>query len=140
MSEKVAPPKAFSWLKVIHESGMSGLTAMLASHSAPVVYDPAIPMLKLEIHKSMMVFAETTGIENVRSHLMSHFGPDLVLETIFGEASASPAMMSQERKIQRLKNACEVVMTDKFSTDVANEFGAKVIVESVKPLAVKKVT
>jgi hypothetical protein len=129
---KIIAPASFSWSKIISDCGLSGFDIMLASQCVPVYYDASIPKLHLEIHVALKVYSEKKGINSLLANLVKIFGDDLVLETTFGDAIGSPALIAQENKISKYHQALVSISEDGFTTRMNKEFGAKVVIQSIK--------
>ncbi len=127
-------PESFSWGKLILDMRLKGLPALIACHTDPLRYDANGPKLSLQINKNLEELAGSPAMERLRTALQDHFGKELELEMGFGPARNSPASVAFEKRVGRYAQAYSTIAEDDFIAQIIQEFGGKVIVESVRPL------
>lgn len=130
----VNTPESFSWGKLISDMKLTGLTAMIACHAEPVLYDANGPKLSLQINKSLQELSDSPAMNRLILCLKDHFGESLSLEIGFGPAVKSPAAVAYDRRITRYTQAYSSIAEDDVIAQIIAEFGGKVIVDSVRPL------
>ena len=126
-------PESFSWGKLIADMKLKGLSAMIACHTEPVRYDAAVPRLELQVVKNMQELVDSPAMERLAMALKDHFGEKLELEIGFGPAKRSPAAIAFEKRVGRFTQAYTNIAEDDLVAKLIEEFGARVIVESVTP-------
>ncbi len=126
-------PMSFSWTRLIVDMKLTGLPAMMACHCAPVHYDASVPSLRLELAEPMAALIDSPAMQGVRAALTGYFGDALQLTIEPGEALKSPANIAQANRVGRFQLAYASIANDEFVRDLMREFGATVMVESVRP-------
>lgn len=124
-------PKEFDWATVLFDSGMHGLTLMLARHTVVTTYDNEIPLLSVEIHEALQPIAQEYGIDDMVGHLKTVFGPSLQMRATFGLALESLAVEAHTQRVASMVDTMTTLMEDSFVADMAREFGAKVYIDSI---------
>lgn len=126
-------PQSFSWGRLIVDSHLTGLPAMIACHVEPTFYNAEIPLLRLELPEPMKAFDKTPAMETFKTALREFFGDQLELDIVEGPALRSPASQASARKVDGLTKAYETIMNDDMVKELLRDFpGAKVLIESVK--------
>lgn len=127
-------PNSFSYGRLIVETRLTGLSAMIACHCEPVFYNAEIPLLRLEVPEALDAMKQSPAMAQFKSALTDYFGEGLELELVEGPALGSPAAMSAARKIDGLVKAHESLMKDDVINKMLKDFGGKVLVETIEPL------
>lgn len=127
-------PQSFSWGRLIAETKMSGLTALVACHCEPTFYNANKPFLRLEFNEGLAALKESPAMDKLKSTLKGFFGESLDLEIVDGPALRSPAMLASSKKMASFQSAYETIMDDDFVNKMIKDFGAKVLTESVKSI------
>lgn len=124
-------PKSFSWGRVIQESRLRGVPAMIACHCEPITYDSAKPALRLELKDEMRILQRSPAMGRLIDSLKEFFGEGLEVEITFGPAAKSPAALSGAKRIQGHVTALETVMRDDMVQEMIKKFGGQVVVDTV---------
>lgn len=127
-------PQSFCWGKLISDMKLKGLSAMIACHTEPVRYDASVPRLELQVVQHMAELQDSPAMERMTRALQDHFGEKLELDIEFGPAKRSPAAIAYEKRVGRFSRAYTSISDDDFVSHLIEEYGAKVIVDSVKPV------
>lgn len=127
-------PESFSWGKLIIDMKIKGLPALIACHTEPLRYDANGPLLALQVNKALQELEDSPAMERLAAALKEYFGEDLDLQMSFGPARRSPAVIAFEKRVGRYAQAYNSIASDDLVAQIIQEFGAKVIVESVRPL------
>jgi DNA polymerase-3 subunit gamma/tau len=127
-------PESFSWGKLILDMRLKGLAAMIACHTEPVIYDANGPKLTLEVNKTLEELKDSPGFTRMIQAIQDHFGENMHIVIGFGPAKRSPAAIAYEKRVNRYAQAYSTIAEDDFISRIIEEFGGKVIVESVRPL------
>lgn len=128
-------PQSFSWGRLIVEMRLTGFAAMIACHCEPVHYNADMPFLRIEVPEALDGFKQSQGMTQFTAALKDYFGESLELEMVPGPALKSPASLSAAKKVGAMTAAHELLMKDDFVQKMISEFGAKIFVESVAPVA-----
>ena len=122
-----------SWPEVVGALALGGMARMLAQHCELESRDATQIALRLpEEHRHL---AEAVYQDKLKAALEQHFGARLRLSIhVGGTAGNSPAEI--ENRAQRLKQAqaIEAIEADPFVRELVENFDARVIDESIKPL------
>ena len=137
MTTKKAPI-SFSYGRFIVESKITGLTAMLACHCDPVFYNADIPFIRIEMPPALNGFKESPAMKSFEMSLKSYFGEGLEIEFVNGPAANSPAYKQMNKKLTELKSVHQTIMNDDMIQKMVKDFGAKIIVDSIKPITAPK--
>lgn len=129
------PPQAFSWGRFIVENHLRGLAAMLACHCEPKFYNAEIPLLQLELPAPMAAFKDSPAMQELHGALKHFIGDSLELEVVCGKAAYSPTAQSCAKRVDGLVKAHEAVMGDALVREYVKRYGARVLVDTVKPVA-----
>lgn len=127
-------PQSFCWGKLITDMKLRGLSAMIACHTEPMRYDASIPRLELQVVQHMVELQDSPAMARLTGALQDYFGERLELEIGFGPAARSPAAIAYEKRVGRFNRAYTSISEDDFVAKLIEEYGAKVIVDSVKPI------
>ena len=85
-----------------------------------------------EIHKHLL---EKTYKEKIKIALDDYFGKPIQLKfSIGGGVGATPAEIKDSIKKTKLSNAISAIETDLFVRELIDNFDAKLIVSSIKPI------
>lgn len=130
----VNAPENFSWGKLIVDMKLKGLPALIACHTEPVQYDANGPSLVLQVNKNLQELHDSPAFTRLAEALKDHFGASLDLQITFGPATKSPASIAFDKRVGRYTQAYTAIAEDDLVARLIEEFGGKVIVESVKPV------
>lgn len=126
-------PQSFSWARLIYDMQLRGLPAMVALHCAPTSYDASVPQLRLELNERMAGLLDSEPTMRLKAALTEYFGEDLDLAIALGPAANSPAARAEATHVGKYASAYEAFMKDATVRSLIEEFGASILVESVRP-------
>lgn len=128
-------PQSFSFGRLIAETKLTGLAASIAMHSEPVFYNADLPFLRLELPREMSAFKNSPAMENLKRAFKQYLGDDLEIEMVDGPANNSLANRFSSKKIESIKEAHVTIMNDPMVQKMLKNLGAKILLETVKPVA-----
>ena len=121
------------WLAIIDNLKLNGMAKMLAQNCE--IKNFATDKIELcisEIHKHLL---EKTYKEKIKIALDDYFGKPIQLKfSIGGGVGATPAEIKDSIKKTKLSNAISAIETDLFVRELIDNFDAKLIVSSIKPI------
>lgn len=126
-----AAPPSFSWGRLIVEMKLTGLSAMIACHCEPVHYNAEIPFLRLEMPPGLDGLKGSPGMNRLSQALKNYFGENLELEISPGPAAGAPSVMASSKKIDAMSAAHQLIMNDEFVQKMLNDFGGKILTETI---------
>jgi DNA polymerase-3 subunit gamma/tau len=129
------PPstEAIDWHDLVSRLKLGGMARMLAQHTELLSRDDAGMILQVpEAHRHLL---EKPYRDKLQSALEEHFGRRIKLEFALGEASGNtPAERADQERQARQKVAIEAIDRDPFVRELVENFDARVIDESIRPL------
>ena len=122
-----------SWVQIIEELGVSGMTRMLARHCELVHLDGSRIELKLpRAHERLL---EKTFQEKLKSALQKQFGAAVHVSIGLGDLNGnSPVEIAGRERDRQQARAIAEIEEDPFVRDLVDNFGAQVNDASIKPL------
>jgi hypothetical protein len=123
--------KGFSWLRIVAESGMHGLSAILATHTRPVSFDEESRLLALQIENRVKALAEGGALNSMVQFLRGVFGERLEVRVEYLDDVVTPARIAKTRATQRMTVALADLMEDTHGEMAASIFGGKIVRESI---------
>ena len=130
-----AQTTAFSgdWVGLVNQLKISGMAKMLAQHCELAKQEGDILSLTLPPeHKHL---AEKPYQEKLKLALSEHFGKPMRISIELGATTGpTPVQVKQSEKAAQDKRAIESIEQDPFVRDLVEQFDAKVIESSIKPL------
>jgi DNA polymerase-3 subunit gamma/tau len=121
------------WSSIVAALGLQGPAGQLAAHCTLVGRSDSVVRLRLD--PSGEVFHRPQLVEKLGQALGRHFGADVRVDVVVGEADEpTPARRQAEAADERLKAAEREIETDANVRALREVFGARVQPGSVKPL------
>ena len=136
MATPVAPPAVeFSgdWIDLVNKLKLAGMAKMLAQHCELAKLEGAVVTLTLPPeHKHL---ADKAYQEKLKLSLSEYFGKPMRVNIALGVTTGpTPVQVQQSEKAAQEKLAIESIEQDPFVRDLVEQFDAKLIESSIKPL------
>ncbi len=126
---------AFSgdWVSLVNQLKIAGMAKMLAQHCELVKLEGDILVLTLPPeHKHL---AEKSYQEKLKMTLSEHFGRPIRITIELGATTGpTPVQVQKNEKAAQNKRAIESIEQDPFVRDLVEQFDAKIIESTIKPL------
>lgn len=121
------------WIALVDKLKLSGMAKMLAQHCALNDFsDQTLNLILPPEHKHL---ADKSYKEKLRTTLSDWFGTSIKLNIEFAEpASLTPLQVQRHEKAARDQRAIEAIEQDPFVAELREQFDAKVIESTIKPL------
>lgn len=121
------------WVALVNQLKLAGMAKMLAQHCALVQLEGDKVALTLPPeHKHL---AEKTYQEKLKLALSEYFGQPMRVHIELGATNGpTPVQVQQSEKAAQGKRAIESIEQDAFVRDLVEQFDAKLIESSIKPL------
>jgi DNA polymerase III subunit gamma/tau len=121
------------WTDLLTHLKLGGMARMLAQHSELVSYDADRMELRVpEAHRHLL---EKPYRDKLQSAVEEHFGRRVRLEFTLGEATGNtPAERADQVRQERQRGAIAAIDRDPFVRELVENFDARVIDESIRPL------
>ena len=130
-----AQQSAFSgdWVSLVNQLKIAGMAKMLAQHCELVKMDG--DMLALTLPPEHKHLAEKSYQEKLKISLSEHFGRPIRITIELGATTGpTPVQVQKNEKAAQDKRAIESIEQDPFVRDLVEQFDAKVIESTIKPL------
>ncbi len=130
-----AAPGAFNgdWISLVGKLKLGGMAMMLAQHCE--LNSMENDSFKLTLPTAHKHLAEKPYQEKLKNALTEHFGRPIKLNIELGITTGpTPVQVSQNQKAEREQRAIESIEQDPFVRDLVEQFDAKVIESTIKPL------
>ena len=120
------------WAAAIAAMKLSGMTRQLAQHCELVgESDGAVELRLAETHKHLL---EKSLQERLRAALEGYLGRSIRLAIGVGQlAGMTPAQLDEQERRRRIADAARSLDADPFVRDLVENFGARVVPDSIKP-------
>ena len=121
------------WSTMVDRLKLKGMTKMLAQHSEARVFSAdKIELCVPEIHKHLL---EEKYQDKIQESLDTYFGKPVKLKFSIGSITGlTPAALQQQKEQARQSAAVAAIETDPVVQQLVEEFDAKIIVSSIKPI------
>jgi DNA polymerase-3 subunit gamma/tau len=121
------------WANLVNKLKLSGMAKMLAQHCEMKCFDGEAAALTLPPeHKHL---AEKPYQEKLKSALTEYFGKSVRVHIELGAPTGiTPVQAQQSEKAAQEKRAIESIEQDPFVRELVEQFDAKVIESTIKPL------
>ena len=129
------PPGTFNgdWISLVGKLKLGGMAMMLAQHCE--LNSMENDYFKLTLPPAHKHLAEKPYQEKLKNALTDFFGRPIKLTIELGVTSGpTPVQVSQNQKAEREQRAIESIEQDPFVRDLVEQFDAKVIESTIKPL------
>ncbi len=122
-----------AWLAVIEHLKLNGMTKMLAQHcEAKLFSDNKIELCVPEPHKYLL---EKAYQDKLKAALENYFGKPIQVTFAIGSVTGLTSMVMQDREKQaKQSEAIAAIEADPFVRELIENFDAKLIVSSIKPI------
>ncbi len=121
------------WLALTNQLKLSGMTKMLAQHSEVKYFSPEeIELCVPEIQRHLM---DKSYQDRLQAALREHLGKPVRLKVSVGVITGmSLAELENREKQERQSQATAAIESDPFVRELVENFDAKLIVSSIKPI------
>lgn len=122
-----------AWLAVIDQLKLNGMAKMLAQHcEAKLFSDNKIELCVPEPHKYLL---EKAYQDKLKTALENYFGKPIQVTFAIGSVTGLTSMVMQDREKQaKQSEAIAAIEADPFVRELIENFDAKLIVASIKPI------
>ena len=129
----VASPTISDWRGLVTRLKLGGMARMLAQHSEVVGMEGDRLELRIpEAHKHLL---DKPYRDKLQAALEEHMGRRLRLEFVLGHAiGMTPAEQEDRERQARLQQAIQAIDGDPYVRDLVENFDARVVDESIRPL------
>jgi len=135
VSDKNTSPSQSSpdWPSLVDQLNLKGMTKMLAQHSEARVFSAEkIELCVSEMHKHLL---DKKYQDKIREALDTYYGKSVELIFLAGSVSGQTPMALQQQKEQaRQSAAVAAIETDPVVQQLVEDFDAKIIDSSIKPI------
>ncbi len=112
-----------------------GLAKKLAQECELIKFEDSVFFLSLDSNKKYLMHEDY--IKKLDDALINHFNKKVKINIEIGIVNSSPAIEKKIEETEILKTTESAIMKDVFVNELMNEFGAKVIPTSIKPIKEK---
>lgn len=121
------------WLQLIQQLKLTGMAKMLAQHSeAKVLSAENIELCVPDVHKHLL---DKKYQDKIQTALNTYFGKPIVLNFSVGSITGlTPAALRQREEQEKQAQAIEAIEKDLIVQELIEQFDAKLIVPSIKPI------
>ncbi len=121
------------WPKLTQQLKLTGMAKMLAQHSeAKVLSAENIELYLPDVHKHLL---EKKYQDKIQTELNSYFGKPVVLNFIVGSLTGlTPVALQQREEEEKQEQAIAAIEKDPIVQELIEQFDAKLIVPSIKPI------
>jgi len=132
-SSAAAPGQKLDWLDLIAGLKLGGMARMLAQHSELIGHDADRMELRVpEAHRHLL---EKPYRDKLQGAVEEYFKRRVRLEFSLGEATGNtPAERADQERQTRQRDAIAAIDRDPFVRELVEDFDARVIDESIRPL------
>lgn len=109
-----------------------GLAKKLAQECELIKFEDSVFFLSLDSNKKHLMHEDY--IKKLDDALINYFNKKVKINIEIGIVSSSPAIEKKNEEMAVLKTTESAIMKDEFVNELMNEFGAKVIPTSIKPI------
>jgi DNA polymerase-3 subunit gamma/tau len=123
-----APRDAGSWVEIVNQLGVTGMSKQLAQHCELVSFDDKrIELVLPRVNESFLAFQD-----RLKAALQKHFGAELHVSIRLGETGGgSPIEVAARERQRQQAKAVETIEQDPFVQELVKDFGGRV--SSIKP-------
>ncbi|OQW42315.1 MAG: DNA polymerase III subunit gamma/tau [Proteobacteria bacterium SG_bin4] len=128
-----APASNLDWPQLSQQLKLSGMAKMLAQHSeAKVLSADNIELHVPEVHKHLL---DKKYQEKIQAALDTYFGKPVRLSFTLGTLSGlTPAALQQREEQQKQADAIAAIEQDPVVQELIEQFDAKLVVSTIKPI------
>ena len=124
---------ATEWQQLVSRLKVGGMARMLAQHCELVRQDGE--RLELTVPEAHRHLLEQPYRDKLQAALGEHFGRRIKLELRLGPATGNtPAEREEQERQARQQRAIEAIDSDPFVRELVEDFDARVVDESIRPL------
>ncbi|HTT37408.1 MAG TPA: DNA polymerase III subunit gamma/tau [Burkholderiales bacterium] len=133
MQSAAPSASATEWQQLVASLNVGGMARMLAQHCELVHQEGERMELRVpQVHRHLL---EPAYREKLQAALGEHFGRRIKLELRLGPASGNtPAEREEQARQARQQRAIEAIDRDPFVRELVEDFDARVVDESIRPL------
>jgi len=126
-------PSHLDWSKLIQQLKLTGMAKMLAQHSeAKLLSAENIELCVPDVHKHLL---EKKYQDKIQSALNIYFGKPVVLNFSVGSVTGlTPVALQQREEEEKQAKAIAAIEKDPIVQELIENFDAKLIVSSIKPI------
>ncbi len=121
------------WLQLVQQLKLTGMAKMLAQHSeAKTLCADTIELCVPEMHKHLL---EKKYQDKIQVALNAYFGKPVALNCSIGSITGmTPAALQHREETEKQAKAIAIIETDPIVQELIEQFDAKLIVSSIKPI------
>ncbi|MEO1767624.1 DNA polymerase III subunit gamma/tau [Thiobacter aerophilum] len=130
-----AKARAFDgdWIALVERLRLSGMARMLAEHCVLESFEQGV--LRLVVPSEHRHLSEKPYQDKLCGALTAHFGePVKLVITVGAPSGITPAQQQQGERAARQARAVEAIEQDPFVRELVEQFDARVIESSIKPI------
>jgi DNA polymerase-3 subunit gamma/tau len=132
-AESKKKPGDGSWQALVEQLGLTGMARMLAQHCELVARDAT--RVELRIAQAHQRLLDSPFQERLKAALEQHLGGKLRLVIkVVDNAVGSPAAVADREKQQRQVQATAAIEQDPFVRELVENFDARVVESTIKPV------
>jgi len=122
-----------AWLELVEELGLTGMARMLAQHCELVARDSShVELVIAQAHQHLL---DKPYQDRLKAALEQYFGGSLRLVIRLGDSAGdTPAAAADREKRRRQAQAIAAVEQDPFVRELVENFDARVVESSIKPV------
>ena len=134
METETGESRAFdgNWRNLIERHLKLGIARALAQNCEMIAYD--MNSITLRVAKNQKHLVSETYQEKLSTAINSHFGRKIKLTFNIDSEANTPAKQNAEEKAVIQSSAEDAIMGDDFVRSLLNDFDAKIIPNSIKPI------
>jgi DNA polymerase-3 subunit gamma/tau len=128
-----APASTLDWPQLSQQLKLTGMAKMLAQHSeAKTLTGEKIELCVPDVHKHLL---EKKYQDKIQVALQTYFGKPVALNFSIGSITGlTPVALQQREEEEKQAQAIAAIETDPVVQELIEQFDAKLIVSSIKPI------
>lgn len=132
-SPAAAPASTLDWPQLSQQLKLAGMAKMLAQHSeAKTITGEKIELCVPDVHKHLL---EKKYQDKIQAALHTYFGKPVTLNFSVGSITGlTPVALQQREEEEKQAQAIAAIETDPVVQELIEQFDAKLIVSSIKPI------
>ena len=133
VSPAAAPASTLDWPQLSQQLKLAGMAKMLAQHSeAKTITGEKIELCVPDVHKHLL---EKKYQDKIQAALHTYFGKPVTLNFSVGSITGlTPVALQQREEEEKQAQAIAAIETDPVVQELIEQFDAKLIVSSIKPI------
>lgn len=131
--DSVSELSGLNWPDLVQQLKLTGMAKMLAQYSEAKTFSAnQIELCIPEAHKHLL---EKKYQEKIQAAMETHFGKPMTVDFSIGSITGmTPAVLKQHEQTEKQAQAIATIVKDPIVQELIEQFDAKLIVSSIKPI------